>query len=61
MSKQTSLQKAVSAGSAMTGALVVCGGVGYYIFLKTNNKYYLIGGLILGAIVGMYEIYKQIR
>ena len=59
--KNTSLQKAVSAGSAMTGSLAVCGGIGYYISLKNENHYYLVGGLILGVIVGMYEIYKQIK
>ena len=60
--KNTSLQKAMSAGSTMTGSLLVCGGIGYYISLKNDdNHYYLIGGLILGIIIGMYEIYKQIK
>ena len=60
--KNTNLQKAMAAGSSMTGALIVCGGIGYLLYQKLEyNIYYLAGGLILGTIVGMYEIYKQIK
>ncbi len=60
--KNTNLQKAMAAGSSMTGSLIVCGGLGYFLYQKyEHNIYYLAGGLILGAIVGMYEIYKQIK
>ena len=61
--KNTNLQKAMAAGSAMTGSLAVCGGIGYLLSQKfeVGSIYYLAGGLIFGTIIGMYEIYKQIN
>ena len=59
--KNSNLQKAMAAGSAMSGALLFCGGLGYFLFNKYHEKFYLLAGLIIGAIIGMYEIYKQIK
>ena len=59
--KNSNLQKAMSAGSAMSGSLIVCGGIGYFLSEKYNQEFYLLIGLIFGAIVGMYEIYKLIK
>ena len=55
------LQKAMSAGYTMLGSLLVLGGIGYYLSNQYNNMLWLIGLLILGVIVGMYELYKQMK
>lgn len=36
------------------------GGAGYFLSKKFNNNLWLLL-IILGAIVGLYELYKQIR
>ena len=54
-------QQAISVAYTLLGALLVLGGVGYFLSNKYNNTIWLIGGLILGTIVGMYELYKQIK
>ena len=55
-----SLQKAITISSTMLGALVLSGGVGYFLSKKFNNDLWLLL-LILGAVVGLYEINKQIN
>ena len=55
------LQKAMSASYTMLGSLLVLGGIGYYLSNQYNNILWLIGLLILGVIVGMYELYKQMK
>ena len=57
----TNLQKAMTAGYTLLGSILVLGGIGYYFSNKYNNILWLIGLLILGLIVGMYELYKQIK
>ena len=59
--KNSNLQKAMAAGSAMSGALLLCGGIGYFLSNKYDQQLYLLIGLLLGVAVGMYEIYKQIK
>ena len=54
-------QQAMSVAYTLLGALLVLGGMGYFLSNKYNNVIWLIGGLILGAVVGMYELYKQIK
>ena len=54
-------QRSMSAAYTLLGSLLVLGGIGYYFFNKYNNINWLIGFLILGIIVGMYELYKQIK
>ena len=55
------MQKGMSAAYTLLGALLVLGGIGYYLTNKYNNIMWLIGFLIVGIIVGMYELYKQIK
>ena len=57
----TNLQKAMSAAYTLLGAVLVLGGVGYYLSSKYNNIMWVIALSLLGIIVGMYELYKQIK
>ena len=57
----TNLQKAMSGAYTLLGAVLVLGGTGYYLSNKYNNILWLISLSILGLIVGMYELYKQIK
>ena len=57
----TNLQKAMSAGYTLLGSLLVLGGIGYYFSNKYSNIIWLIGLSLLGVIVGMYELYKQMK
>ena len=54
-------QRSMSAAYTLLGSLLVLGGIGYYFFNKYNNISWLIGFLVVGIIVGMYELYKQIK
>ena len=55
------LQKSLSASSTLIGSLLFFGVLGYYLAGKFNNQLYLVCFLILGAIVGLYDLYKQIN
>ena len=55
------LQKAISTSYTLVGAILLFGGIGYILAKQLNNKNWLIGLLILGAIIGLYETYKQIN
>ena len=55
-----SLQKALSISSTILGSLVLLGGTGYFLSKKFNNDLWLLL-IIVGAIVGLYELYKQIN
>ena len=45
------------AGYSMTGAIVMIGGIGYAIDAwRGAGHAFLIGGLVLGLIVGFYEL-----
>ena len=55
-----SLQKALSISSTILGSLVLFGGTGYFLSKKFNNDLWLLL-IIVGAIVGLYELYKQIN
>ncbi len=50
---------ATSIGYVLIGALGVCGGAGYALdrWLATS-PWFLIGGLMLGLVVGFYELAK---
>ena len=63
MSKKTSsnLHKAIIAGSSMTGYLFTFGIISYILSNKFDTDLYLIIGLILGAVLGLYEVYRQIK
>ena len=55
------LQKSLSAASTLIGSLLLFGVLGYYLTEKFNNQLYLICFLIFGALVGLYDLYKQIN
>ena len=57
----TNFQKAMSAAYTLLGSILVLSGLGYYLSHKYNNIAWLIICSILGIIVGMYELYKQIK
>ena len=54
-------QKAIAASYTIVGSIILFGGIGYFLKMKLNNDYWLTGCLIVGALVGLYELYKQIR
>ena len=56
-----SFHKAISASYTLVGSVVLFGGVGYILKTKLNNENWLIGCLITGALIGLYELYKQIN
>ena len=55
------LQKALSASSTLIGSLLLCGLIGYFLKIKFDNFLWVVIFLILGAIIGLYELYKQIN
>jgi len=57
----TNLQKAMSVAYTLLGSVLVLGGIGYYLSNKYNNMIWLIILSVLGVVVGMYELYKQIK
>ena len=56
-----SLQKAIGASYSVLGALALFGFGGYWLdrYIGSEN-YWLIIGLLLGVVVGMYELAKFI-
>ena len=57
----TNLQKAMSAAYTLLGSLLVLGGIGYYLSNKYSNILWFISLAVVGLIIGMYELYKQMR
>ena len=56
-----SLQKAIGASYSVLGALALFGFGGYWLDrYKGSENYWLIIGLFLGVVVGMYELAKYI-
>ena len=54
-----SLQKAIGASYSILGALALFGIGGYWLDrYKGNENFWLIIGLLLGVVVGMYELAK---
>ena len=63
MSKKSrnSLQKAIGASYSILGALALFGFGGYWLDRQRGNEnFWLIIGLLLGVVVGMYELAKYI-
>ena len=54
-------QKNISAAYTLLGAIVGLGSLGYWLSMKYKNKFLFIFLLILGVIIGMYELYKQMK
>ena len=56
-----SLQKAIGASYSIIGALALFGFGGYWLDRYSGSEnYWLIIGLLLGVVVGMYELAKFI-
>ena len=56
-------QAAPAAGASYTliGAIILLGGIGYAIdFWRGTSHGFLLGGLLLGIVVGMYELAKTV-
>lgn len=52
-------KKAMTAAYTLTGALLGLGLLGYYLDGKLGTKpYLLLAGLLLGVVVGLYELWK---
>jgi len=50
---------AASASYTLIGAIILCGGLGYWLDKKFDSTpWFLLGGLLLGIIVGFYDIIK---
>ena len=50
--------KAISASYTLVGSIILFGGLGYILKMKFSNDNWLIGCLITGALIGLYELYK---
>jgi F0F1-type ATP synthase assembly protein I len=61
---QESLRKsgpAASAGYTLIGAIILLGGIGYALdSWRGTSPWFLIAGLLLGLIVGFFELAKTI-
>ncbi len=56
-----SLQKGIGASYSILGALALFGFGGYWLDRQRGNEnFWLIIGLLLGVIMGMYELAKYI-
>tara|TARA_Y100001968_G_scaffold127935_1_gene116808 strand:- start:623 stop:814 length:192 start_codon:yes stop_codon:yes gene_type:complete len=55
------LQKAISISSTILGSILLFGIIGFFLKNKFDNPIWLISCLISGAIIGLYEMYKQIN
>tara|TARA_Y100000590_G_scaffold414881_1_gene512138 strand:+ start:751 stop:942 length:192 start_codon:yes stop_codon:yes gene_type:complete len=55
------LQKALSISSTILGSVLFCLIVGYILYQKSNNLFWLLFFALLGIMVGLYESFKQIN
>ena len=52
---------AATASYTLIGAIVLLGGLGYMVDMwRGTSPWFLFGGLVLGLIVGFYELAKTI-
>ncbi len=52
---------AASAGHTLVGAILLLGGIGYLVDRWADTfPWFLMGGLMLGIIVGFYELAKTV-
>ena len=52
---------AAGAGYTLIGAILLLGGIGYAVdHWQGTSPWFLVGGLLLGIIVGMYELAKTV-
>lgn len=64
-SLQTSAEQAgpaAGAGYSLIGAILLLGGIGYGVdsWRGGDSHWFLLGGLVLGIVVGMYELAKTV-
>ena len=58
---QNGLQKAIGASYSVLGSLAFFGLVGYFLDRRAGEQsFWIIVGLLLGVVVGMYELAKYI-
>jgi F0F1-type ATP synthase assembly protein I len=53
--------KTITAAYTLLGSMLVFGGLGYYLSTTYDNNVWFMSLLMLGAIIGMYELYKRIN
>ena len=52
---------AAGAGYTLIGAILLLGGIGYAVdSWRGTSHWFMLGGLILGIVVGMYELAKTV-
>jgi len=53
---------AAGAGYTLIGAIILLGGIGYGIdyWRGGDSHWFMLGGLLLGMVVGMYELAKTV-
>ena len=53
-------QKNISTAYILLGSILGLGIIGFILFQKYNNQIWFISFLLIGCIIGMYELYKRI-
>ena len=52
---------AAGASYTLIGAIILLGGIGYAVdHWRGTSPWFLLGGLLLGIVVGMYELAKTV-
>ena len=52
---------AAAASSTLVGAVLLLGAIGYLIDLRySTSPWFLLGGLLLGVVIGFYELAKTV-
>ena len=52
---------AAGASYTLIGAIILLGGIGYAIdYWRGTSHWFLLGGLLLGVVVGMWELAKTV-
>ena len=54
-------QKNISTAYILLGSILGLGGIGYLLSAKFNNQIWFISFLLIGCLIGMYELYKRIN
>ncbi len=54
-------QKNISTAYILLGSILGLGIVGYILSYKYNNQMWLVSFLLLGTVIGLYELYKRIK
>jgi F0F1-type ATP synthase assembly protein I len=54
-------QPAMAASYAVIGSILVCGGIGYALDAWSGRRpVFLVGGLVLGVVVGLYQLARTL-